>query len=103
MSSPLVICKCGCLSVSLVADVTRVRLVVRVNHMMLVQTGILCESLIATNHLADIWPLACVNSRVILVICRTSEGSSASLVLTNIGSFTSVRSHVYFSDIRGCK
>lgn len=53
------ICKCGCLSVSLVADVTRVRLVVRVNHMMLVQTGILCESLIATNHLADIWPLAC--------------------------------------------
>ena len=53
------ICQCGCLSVSLVADVTRVRLVVRVNHVMLVQTGILCETLIATNHLADIWPLAC--------------------------------------------
>ena len=53
------ICKRGCLPVSLVADITCVRLVVRVDYVMLVQTGILCESLIATNHLADIRPLSC--------------------------------------------
>ena len=53
------VCQCGCLSVGLVADVTCVRLVMCMDYMMLVQTGVFCEPLVTANHLADVWPLSC--------------------------------------------
>ena len=52
------ICQCRCLSVGLVTNVTRVRLIVRVYHVMLVQTRILCEAFVTANHLTDVGSLS---------------------------------------------
>ena len=59
MSSSLVIGQCGSLSVGLVTDVTRVWLVMGVDHVMLIQTGVFCEAFVAPNHLTDVRPLSC--------------------------------------------
>ena len=44
----------GGLTVCFATDVTRVRLVMRVNHVMFVQTGILSEAFVTSGNLAEV-------------------------------------------------
>ena len=58
MRGPLVIGQSGGLSVCLVAYVTRVRLVVRVDHVVLIQARVFCEAFVTSGNLAQVGPFA---------------------------------------------
>lgn len=79
--------------------VTVVRLAGRVDHMMLVQAGVLGETFITARHCAHVRLLPCMDPHVIFVVGGAGKGTTAAGLGAVVWPLARVRPNVHLPDV----